>query len=425
MPLLFAVCLLLGCGTEPAIVDPSDLPNDTLGSVCVPGSQLCNGDDLLICVPSGDAYTPIACEIGCMDNACRSAECDPNTQRCIGPKLAEYCDESGLGHQIVCDFGCLNGECSEIICSAGLLFCEPDGDKIQRCSPEGLNITEMETCPFGCDAATATCLDPACFPGDLRCSPTELNRVEICADDQRSFEPTDILCEESCQDGHCLVQACTPGSMRCGGTGVETCNAQGSAYTQTEACQWGCVANQDQGLAQCATCPPGLYGCIDQTVVYCEAPHLPWATVQTCPDIDSCVAGVCVKAVTLTGNPQSGSMLLLLVEAMADCWTTMEKAAKEEDVCRAIDTTGLEGDIPKSAIGDWFCSNAGDGIGPKDFSDANYFVAAKELLGCGWFDLADLTINTVDDKIHAGLSQVECIGYEENEIVVAPCETFQ
>lgn len=417
---------LIGCGqSAPPVIDPG-VQADTgpAGNVCAPGSQQCNGNDLVICLTDGTGYSTLECKLACADGKCMSSSCPPSSQRCAGPRLAEACDAQGKSQLTVCDHGCLNGECALVVCSPGHTFCEPDGSKVQRCALDGLTIDELESCPHGCDPATATCRAPACAAGKLICGPTEPNRVYKCNPDRTGFEPTDIVCAETCVSGHCHVSACLAGEQRCGGEGVEQCNPSGSEFVVVETCKWGCLSNE-AGEAFCASCLPGAYACIGKEVVFCEAPYLPWQLVKTCKEIDTCAGGSCVPVLTLVGSPSDTDVLILLIEAMSDCWITMKDAEEKEDVCRGIVTTGLEGHIAQDDIGSWFCENEGESITAEDFSDIAHFDAAKDLLGCGWFAIADLTVNTPGELIHAGLSYVECLAHEKDEIIIAPCETLE
>lgn len=412
-----------GCGGEPPVIDFAD---DASEPVCAPGTQTCDvtGERLLVCQGDGLAFVEVPCEAGCVDSACVSQQCAPNTNRCVEPKLAEACDADGTSHLTVCDHGCINGECTDVVCVAGKIFCEPDGDKLVQCSIDGLKINEVENCAYGCDKASSACLAAACGPGEKRCSPDAAKAIEICNDSQTGFVLADIAeCSEKCENGDCYVSACTPGDKRCGATSLDTCNAAGTGYQKTEECDWGCLDN-GAGEALCLLCLEGAYACYGNTVVFCASALAPWAVHKDCKDIDTCAGGQCVKVLSLEGKAGGESTLIKLTEAVADCWLSMKAATKKDDVCRGLHTLGLDGDITADALSSWFCDNQGESITADDFSDPDYFEAAKDVYGCGLLELADLSVNTPGEAIHGGLSQVECLGHEKNEIIIAQCDSF-
>ncbi len=427
LTLLAATALVCACSSPtPPVIDPGD--PDT-GPICEEAEKRCADSTLLICSADRRRWEELFCESGCEVDHCISPACTPLTAQCTQPKLLEVCDPNGNAILTVCDHGCINGECSDIVCVAGLTFCEPDGNKVQRCSVDGLTIDEVETCPYGCDGATASCKPAACGPDEVRCNPNIPLQIEKCNDTQTAFiaaknaDGNQVLCSEKCVDGHCFVSACQAGEQRCGANGVETCNSDGTAFQLSEECTWGCLTNGAEAL--CATCLPGAYACLDNSVVYCEAPYLPWTILKECKDIDTCAGGTCIKVLSLAGSPGANDVLLSLTEAIADCWLSMKAADKKEDVCRSLHSTGLDGDIGKGELEDWFCENADDTIKSDDFSEKDHFDAANDVMGCGLLSFNNLTINTPGNKVHGGLSQVECIGHEKNEIIIAPCVNFE
>ncbi|MFT7625906.1 MAG: hypothetical protein ACI9WU_005097 [Myxococcota bacterium] len=412
---------VLGCGTEAPVLDFSPDAGSS-EPICAPGTQTCGADALLVCQADGLAFVAVPCESGCIDNACVTFDCPPLSKRCLDAAIAEVCDAQGVANLTACTHGCLNGECTDIVCTAGLAFCDPGGGKVQKCAIDGLTIVEVETCPYGCDGPSATCLAPACDDGQLRCSTTTTNLVEYCNDGRTGFLSTGVTCEEECIDGKCYVSACTSGQQRCGVDGVEICNSAGTAYHLSQACQWGCLSNGAQAL--CATCPPGASGCLDNAVVFCESPVIPWTLQKQCKEIDTCAGGECLKTLTLSGSPNATSTLVSLTEALAACWLQMQSQDKKDDVCRSLHTTGLDDHIDRTELMAWFCDNAEETITAKDFSETDQFAAANEVMGCGLLSFNNLTVDTPGEKIHAGISEVECIGHEKNEVIVAPCETF-
>ncbi len=418
--LVALVSVIAGCPSEPQVVDSSPDSGEN-EPVCAPGTRTCGDGELFVCQDDGMAFVTIPCEGGCQDDACIVLNCPPSSQRCLDETIAESCDENGKALRKACTHGCLNGECTDIVCTAGLLFCEPHGTKLLRCSVDGLTIEDVSPCPYGCDAGKAECLPAACQPGDVRCA--DSTSIEQCNEAQTGWEPAGITCEEKCVDGACFVSNCQPGEQKCGATGVETCNSGGTAFAKTQDCDWGCLTNGSQAV--CASCLPGAYTCIENTVVVCEDPFQGWLAFKECKEIDTCAGGTCVKVLSLAGSPTATSTLLALTEALAACWLQMKSQDKKDDLCRGLHTAALEGDIDRVELMDWFCENADEAITADDFSETEQFAAAKDVMGCGLLSFNNLTVNTPGEKIHAGLSQVECIGHEKNEVIVAPCETFK
>ena len=417
------LALVLGCDAAPAVIDPgTTAPDASHGGTCEPGTQLCNGKKLLLCRADGAGFTTIECDLGCAKGACLTSSCTPGSRRCAGPKLAEDCDAAGQPAQTVCDHGCLDGECVPIACTAGLRFCDDAEAKVQQCSVDGLQVTEVESCPFDCDAATATCKPPACEPGEVRCNE---DAVERCAADRKAFEFTGISCPLGCKAGSCLVTACQPGEERCGGNGVETCDIAGSAFEPTKGCTWGCLQS-GEGKALCAECPPGASACYGQDILHCDSPFEPWQVALTCDALDTCAGAMCVKVLTLPGPAASAKPRILLVKALADCVVSGEGKEKTRDACRGLDTTALDIDLAKVDLLAWFCTALEEeSIDAKDFGDDAHFAVAKDLMGCGWLNTVEIGFETKGEKVHAGLVKVECVGYDGTDGVIAPCDTFK
>lgn len=422
------ICLiaLLGCSDAPSVIDPNTLVDTSapVDQICTPSDQLCNGADLFICRPDGSDFTKITCALGCQIDHCKSAECTANSAKCAGPKLAEVCDAQGQPQFVVCDHGCVNGACTDIVCTAGLQFCAPNGTAVQQCSTDGLTIDEVAQCSFGCDAATAVCKPAACDAGEVRCAPDKPLTVERCSEDRTEWDSTTIVCEEKCVGGTCFVSACKPGERRCSANGVEACNSAGTGFVHKESCQWGCLANQGTGEALCALCLPGAYACLDGDVVFCEAPFVPWSLEKDCKEIDTCAGGMCIPVLTLSGPAAAPDTLLLLVEAIADCFLDAKSSAKEKDGCRGLHTPGLGGEITRDNLTDWFCQEQGDTVTADDFSDQAHFDAAKDVLGCGITNLVDVKFKTPGEAVHPGLSQVECLAFEKGDVILDLCEAL-
>ncbi|MBT9556361.1 MAG: hypothetical protein IV100_10045 [Myxococcales bacterium] len=424
--LLLAALFGSACGS-PAVISTGDSDTGALGGVCEPGDAWCNGGKLLKCRADGTDVFETVCDYGCFDGACRDGACVDGSVRCGGPTLKETC-QNAEWVSTVCDQGCMNGECVAQVCAAGRELCEPDGSKVVRCSADGLVLEHVETCPFGCDGATATCLPAVCDDGDLRCGAAA--QPERCRVDRRGFEAFGEPCAESCAAGECLVSACKAGEKRCGAVGVETCNSAGSAFTKTETCEWGCLAGPSGG-AECAQCFPDAHRCSGNTIEYCETPFAPWVAVKECAPIQTCANGQCADVLKLEGGATLDSVRLLLTEALAECWMQMLTKSKQETgdryICRGLDTLGLTGDIGQAELVSWFCDNAGEGLGESDFTTAELFDAASDVMGCGTLDWLDLTVDTLNQKVHAGVFTDECIAFDrpDKEILVAPCEELK
>ncbi len=426
--LVLWAALTTACGGAAGVIDPSDLADTrTAGGVCLPGAAVCNASYLLTCRADGAGYTELFCEKGCREGTCVSSACVDGSTQCSGGKLLETCAD-GAWRTTLCDQACANGACVPVSCAAGQIFCEPGGSKRVQCSATGLELTVLETCAFGCDATTATCKTAACTPGQRRCS--DDGTPQRCNAAQTGFEPSAPACDERCEGGECVVSACSPGDKRCGADGVETCNAGGTGFQKSQACTYGCLDGPD-GAAQCATCFPGVTRCDDQDIQFCASPFQPWQTVETCHELDTCAGGQCVNLLTLTGEAGEDSVRLKVMEALADCWVELETKSAQETgdryICRGVDTTEMQGDLAQDDLAGWFCDAAGEGLTADDFKDETHYEAAQDVMGCGTLDFLDLTIDTLNHKLHAGLYAEECIAFDRSdaEILVAPCASLK
>ena len=409
------IMLTFGCGEPNIYVVPEQ-------QICPPTAARCVEDRLEICADDGTAIASLTCPLGCADNACVTADCTPNSKSCLAPKLAEQCSATGQSILTVCDFGCANGECTTQECSPGLTFCDPGNDKIQQCSANGQSIQVLEECAFGCDTVLIQCRAAACNTGDVRCD--DQGNPEVCNSEQTGFEPSGVTCDETCIDGECFVSACIPGERRCAVGKVEQCKPDGSGYAPWQECTYGCISD-GQGDALCAKCLPEGIICDGSTIQVCANPLAGWQDYLTCEALDSCVQGNCTPVLSLAGFPTSDALRILLTTAIADCWIDMQLAPEGAPVtvCRALDTSNMSGDIGKNELQDWFCNNQGKALTEDDFMSADHFAAAKTVYGCGLLDFQDLTVDTTNSAIHAGLYQAECIAYDlgKEEIIIAPC----
>ncbi|MBI4173295.1 MAG: PGF-pre-PGF domain-containing protein, partial [Candidatus Aenigmarchaeota archaeon] len=95
----------------------------------------------------------------------------------------------------------ISGEAAKAkACALGAKRCS--GSNVEQCSADGAAWAVVDTCQFGCDAATSACAAAvACSAGELRCSGNDLQR---CADGTR-WETTET-CPSGCQDSKCVQQ---------------------------------------------------------------------------------------------------------------------------------------------------------------------------------------------------------------------------
>ena len=77
----------------------------------------------------------------------------------------------------------------------------------------------------------------------------------------------------------------------------------------------------------------------------------------------------------------------LLVKAFAACFAT-----GAEGVCSSIDSTDLDYSITPGALSSWFCGNKDDTPGFEDEWPSDIWLAAIDVMGCGTFDLEDMSI---------------------------------
>lgn len=413
----------------------TDSTDGTGNTVCDPGEQFCNGQQLMTCQSDGGGYTAVECPNGCENAKCKSG-CVPNTTFCKDSGTLITCDAGGNQVESVCDKGCNDGKCDAVepICEPGQVLCEVGGKKLVKCGPDGTTATTYQVCPHGCSEGDSDCLEPVCEPDETKCAADDPKVVEVCLPDQTGWKKAPTPCKEKCLDGECWVPNCEPLSTQCGGLGVEKCDDAGEAYSLTKPCKVGCI-KYDDGSFDCAKCDVGLKQCNvdgdsgDAIVEECTNAQTGFATTATCSELQACVAAKCTDVLVLSGDDSKAQTLLLVMKALVDCFV---KAV--DGSCRTIDASGLDYPITEDDLEKWFCDNKeGGGFAAALGSEDNFLAASDIVGGCSTFEANVKDMTFEPGQISPGKSSEECIGYSgsggvfsvnSKEVIVDVCTNF-
>ena len=145
-----------------------------------------------------------------------------------------------------------------------------------------------------------------------------------------------------------------------------------------------------------------------------------WVPYQQCGSLEKCIDGYCKPIVVLDPTVPMTVNYLLLTKAFVACWDVAEVG-----FCREISTAGLIYPITASEITEWFCKNANE----SDFLDEEDYDTAKDIMGCGFTNVEDLSFET--GVIHPNLVGEECIAFSDKgianskEIVITACENLK
>jgi hypothetical protein len=160
-------------------------------------------------------------------------------------------------------------------------------------------------------------------------------------------------------------------------------------------------------------------------VEVCEDALVGFVETEACADIETCVNAQCLNVVKLEASSPKADNFRLLVKAFAACFETAV-----EGVCSSIDSSDLGYDITPSQISNWFCDNKDDTPGFEAEWPSEIWLAAIDVMGCGAFDLEDMSIE--GGAILGGQSGTQCVAYDggglftinNKEIVVDNCDNL-
>ena len=357
-----------------------------------------------------------------------SVDIDEDIDTC--PEGTSYCDQdflvtcTAVGAEVTkCESGCVDGACNALqpVCVPGSIVCQSVTKKLLECSPDGLTASTFKVCPYGCAEGASECSDPACDPGETRCAADDSKFVELCAADQSGFVKAELACKDICKDGKCIVPACVSGTTQCGVLGIEICSQSQDAYESLELCKSGCLLTASGPT--CAKCSVGQIQCKGLVVETCNDPLVGFEESFACAEFETCVNGACLSVVKLSGDVLPTENYRLLTKAFASCF-----AAENEGFCSSIDTSDVDYDITPGEIAAWFCDNKGNTPGFEQEFASDIWLAAIDVMGCGFFNYEDMTFE--GGVIASGGSGIQCIAYDpgglftlnKKEIVVDACE---
>ena len=377
-------------------------------AVCTAGARFCDGSNVVQCDATGQGSgfvenCPSGCASGaCVDPACTlgarrcasdgveqcaldasgtqgwqlvepcPAGCDPSTDSCVAlacnplavrcsptdPSTVQTCAANGSSwSDAACATGqvCVNGACVVPGCTIGATECGPAGVEVCTAIPGSPPAWQLvEACPLGCDASVQppTCVQLACKPLDVRCSPTAPNTVQSCASDDSGWvNASTCLAGTFCNDGSCAAQACTPGASSCQGSTLVVCNAQGSGPASSTTCAQGCSA----GACVQASCTPGSTQCQAGAVQTCASDGSGFTQTQVCggnscvvisPGVAACGVPVCTPLARRCG-PDGVSVQVCLGDGSGWSATTAcaPGASCSDGVCGPAPTACTNGSL--------------------------------------------------------------------------------
>lgn len=168
--------------------------------------------------------------------------CTPNAFVCGAGDALYQCDEEGVTLTKVqdCQYGCDVDACKE--CVANTTFC--NGDELVQCDENGKIVNPM-SCQYGCQMDRCN----TCEPGIAYCDGTS---AVTCGDD--GLPGASMSCGAAgCAGGVC--NACQPNTTTCQGDKLVVCNGSGQVSSTTD-CALGCSTT---GGAHCLVMTPS-YG---------------------------------------------------------------------------------------------------------------------------------------------------------------------
>ncbi|MCC6624904.1 MAG: putative metal-binding motif-containing protein [Deltaproteobacteria bacterium] len=213
--------------------DPQSCAQDC-GSVCVPSSVECRGNDLATCNANGTEVTLVDCTLDglvcargdcvapnvCGNHRCEDGEAETCTQDCAATCNNQICEN---GEENSCPQDCT--ECGDKLCGAGeLVDCPQDcgiclpserlclGKLLRVCNANGTDYEDVDCTAFDQACVQGDCVEPgvcgngACEQGETLASCAD-DCTTVCGDGDcegaETFTTCSLDCEPQCSDGSC------------------------------------------------------------------------------------------------------------------------------------------------------------------------------------------------------------------------------
>lgn len=407
---------------------PANDTKQTDEQFCPPDYSFCNANTLFTCNADGTAYDTQVCQDGCTNGSCKT-DCTNGQKKCLSTNLLGTCQADGTYQTQKCNQGlCKDGKCTteQSLCENNELFCDPNGNKLLKCSADGQSAKSFMNCQYGCDAENKVCKEPVCSKDEARCAPDAPNWIETCKADQSGWQKVQG-CDFECDGGKCVNADCQPNEKKCGNNALLACADDQKSFVVEESCQWGC-GTATNGEPSCKLCPVGAKSCGNTPdtawmTTSCDDPWVGWENDVACPFPDTCAAGDCISSIILEDNEDQLVVYATLLKAFLEC--TYQGA---DGVCAGINTQALDYDITDDNLQDAFCDKSETA---SYFDSSEQWAEATDLMGCTeLFDIDDLKIKT--GAVHMNLDGVECYAFSaggglfsnNKEIIVDNCWNF-
>ena len=248
-----------------------------------------------------DVREPGLCGYGKTDDDLGTLECQcaPAVSGTRETPILDQCSKFIPKHSVatdctskyVCQYECEEGYQQ----SSNAAECVPVGEKNSckseyvckgsdqyRCSDDKL----IESCEYGCDHDTGTCLSKSCKSDDVKCSDAK-ERV-FCQDGE--WQKESCQKDEKCVDGSCIHWVCDDDARQCRDNVPQKCVDHD--WVDSEPCELGCDART--GVCLTPGCTDGDVKCYDEkTKVVCREGT--WQT-ELCQKNEKCIDNACVAS---------------------------------------------------------------------------------------------------------------------------------
>ena len=279
---------------------------------CQPGSYQCNAAQPEVCGP--DQHWSAATPAPCASSALCQVPEDGSPALCLpaGCPVAGQMQCSD-GHLQRCPLGLESWQDIEICASAAL--CDIDQANAQvaagqpatcllpACGPGQFNCDTGSPRPCNVDrsdwgAATVSCAGTTCNPDKGDCSECTVDsttcsgpNLERC-NEQKIWTSTACSSALSCTAGalpSCTAVKCTPGEFRCDSSALERCRSDGTDWEPIEQCLNGVLCNPNATRCEVPGCPVGgAKRCQGNTQQICRIDLTRWDELDQCPTTGAC-----------------------------------------------------------------------------------------------------------------------------------------
>ena len=217
--------------------------------------------------------------------------------------------------------------CPEPACEPGQLRCS--GTRLEVCNAgrNGWDFVDECVTPGVCeltrnDPVALTCLEPACDAGDVICSPAGARLA--CNEQRTEYSVVVAQCRfaEDCTPAGCQAEPCAVGELSCNGATLQQCQAPPGGGRPSRVTVGECGTRQlcERTLASPRTeppacvppvCAPGEFSCAGRQMQVCNAGRTNFINHQLCATDGLCAAGVAVGQcpAPCSGAACNGSML--------------------------------------------------------------------------------------------------------------------